>query len=199
MGQGKRFAYSCAEEIWDEVRSLWPEGAGMSYARLDQRGLQWPCFSESDPGTPVMHADEFTLGKTVALRRIDFTPPAKLTSLEYPFLLTTGRNLYQYNSGTQTGRTPNSRLCPTDVLLLSPADAARLGLCDGERVRLSSLQGAVELPLQISERVKPGEVFTTFHCSRVSLNEITTAHRDRYTQTPEYKVAAVRLDKALSV
>ena len=105
------------------------------------------------------------------------------------------RNLYQYNAATQTARTPNDRLHATDYLELSPVDAAKLGLSDGEIVRLSSEQGAAELPVQISDRVKAGEVYTTFHSTRVFLNQITTSHRDRYTKTPEYKVTAVRIDK----
>ncbi|MEI6105612.1 MAG: molybdopterin dinucleotide binding domain-containing protein, partial [Opitutae bacterium] len=196
MGRGEHFAWRSAEEIWNEVRGLWPEGAGISYARMDERGgLQWPCYTEQDPGTPLMHADHFTHGKTTALRRIEFIPPPELVSPEFPFLLTTGRNLYQYNAATQTARTPNDRLRATDYLQLSPVDAARLGLSEGETVRLRSAQGSADLPVRISDHVKPGEVYTTFHSTRVFLNQITTSHRDRYTKTPEYKVTAVRIEK----
>jgi formate dehydrogenase major subunit len=196
MGRGDQFAYHSAEEIWNEVRSLWPEGAGISYARLDKLGgLQWPCFDESDPGTSIMHVDRFTHGKTTALRRIEFVPPPELTSPEFPFILTTGRNLYQYNAATQTSQTPNDRLHSTDYLQISPVDAERLGLNDGEIVRLSSQQGVAELPVRITNQVRLGEVYTTFHNTRVFLNQITTSHRDRYTKTPEYKVTAVRVEK----
>ncbi len=200
MGHGEHFAYRSAEEIWNEVRSLWPEGAGISYARLDQLGgLQWPCFTEDDPGTAIMHADAFTHGRTTALRRIDYVAPPMLTTPEFPFLLTTGRNLYQYNAATQTARTPNDRLAATDYLQLSSADATRLGLADGETVRLRSEQGTADLPVRISDHVKPGEVYTTFHSARVFLNQITTSHRDRYTKTPEYKITAVRIEKLAAV
>ena len=196
MGKGEEFAYRSAQEIWDEVRALWPEGSGISYARLDQvGGLQWPCFDEGSPGTPILHIDEFTHGKTTALRRIEYVPAPNLLSAAYPFLLTTGRNLYQYNAATQTSRTPNNSLHPTDCLHISPVDAQRLKLEDGERVILSSKQGEAELPVLISDHVKPGEVYTTFHNARVFLNQITTSHRDRYTQTPEYKVTAVNVAK----
>jgi len=196
MGRGKEMSYGSAEEIWNEVRSLWPEGAGISYARLDQLGgLQWPCFDENDPGTPILHVDTFTHGKTTALRRIEFVPPPELVSPEFPFILTTGRNLYQYNAATQTSRTPSNRLHATDYLQISPGDATRLGLSEGDMVRLSSKQGAAHLPAQISGNVKPGEVYTTFHNARVFLNQITTSHRDRYTKTPEYKITAVRVEK----
>ncbi|MBI2924882.1 MAG: formate dehydrogenase subunit alpha [Verrucomicrobia bacterium] len=200
MGQGEHFRYQCAEDIWNEVRSLWDEARGITYARMDQLGgLQWPCYTENDPGTAVLHVDHFTHGKTTALRRIEYVAPPKLTTNEFPFLLTTGRNLYQYNAATQTGRTPNEGLHVTDYLQLSPADATRLGLADGQTVRLSSEQGSAELPVRISGHVKPGEVYTTFHSTRVFLNQITTSHRDRYTKTPEYKVTAVRIEKLQAV
>ena len=196
MGKGEHFAYQSAEEIWNEVRSLWPEGAGISYARMDALGgLQWPCYTEDDPGTTIMHTEKFTHGKTTALRRIEYVAPPVLLSKEYPFLLTTGRNLYHYNAATQTARTPNDSLAATDYLQLSSADAASLGLTDGEIVRLRSEQGSADLPVKISNTVKDGEVYTTFHSTRVFLNQITTSHRDRYTKTPEYKITAVRIEK----
>jgi formate dehydrogenase major subunit len=196
MGKGEHFAWRSAEEIWDEVRSLWPEAAGISYARMDELGgLQWPCVDENDPGTGTLHTEKFTHGKTTALRRIEYVAPPKLTTKEFPFLLTTGRNLYQYNAATQTARTPNDGLHSTDYLQLSPKDAATLGLEEGETVRLRSEQGHADLPVKISDSVKDGEVYTTFHSTRVFLNQITTSHRDRYTKTPEYKVTAVRIEK----
>ena len=196
MGRGEQFGYRSAEEIWDEVRSLWPDGAGISYARMDALGgLQWPCVDETDPGLAILHTEHFTHGPTTALRRIEYVAPPVLTTPDYPFLLTTGRNLYQYNAATQTARTPNDRLHPTDYLQLSPVDGARLGLTDGETIRLVSTQGSAEVPVQLSTHVKPGEVYTTFHSTRVLLNHITTAHRDRYTKTPEYKITAVRIER----
>ena len=195
LGHEKQFAYRSAEEIWDEVRAVWGQAAGMSYARLDQRGLQWPCPSEDNPGTDTLHVSEFTHGKTTPLRRIEYVSPPELTSDEFPFLLTTGRNLYQYNAATQTSRTPNNTMRQTDYVNVSTADARRLGLCDGETVRLRSQQGSAELPVQISDTVKPGILYATFHNARVFLNEITTSQRDRYTKTPEYKVTAVCVEK----
>jgi formate dehydrogenase major subunit len=196
MGKGEFFNYRTAEQIWNEVRSLWPEGAGISYERLDRLGgLQWPCFDENDPGTPILHVEQFTHGPTTALRRIEYLPLPDVTSKEYPFVLTTGRNLFQYNAATQTGQTPNRHMATTDFLQLAPGDAERLGITDGEIVRLYSKQGAADLPVRISSTVKPGEVYTTFHCARVFLNQITTSQRDRYTKTPEYKVTAVNIGK----
>jgi formate dehydrogenase major subunit len=195
MGKGEYFPYRSAEDIWNEVRSLWEQARGMSYARLDQRGLQWPCPTEDHPGTEVMHATEFSHGKTTPLRRIEYVPPPEDTSDEFPFLLTTGRNLYQYNAATQTRRTHNNELHPMDYLDVSPNDAKRLGLRQGETVRVCSRQGAAVLPVKIRDGLKDGELYATFHTARVFLNQITNSYRDRYTETPEYKVTAVRIEK----
>jgi formate dehydrogenase major subunit len=200
LGHEKDFAYKNAEEIWDEVRSLWEEGAGISYARMEAAGgLQWPCYDEQDPGQGVLHVDEFSLGKTTSLRRIEYVAPPEITSKEFPFILTTGRNLYQYNAATQTGRTPNAKYYSEDRLSLSSVDARRLNICEGETVRIRSTQGSAELPVHVNDTVKPGELHATFHSAKVFLNNITTSQRDRYTKTPEYKVTAVALEKVKDV
>jgi formate dehydrogenase major subunit len=195
MGKGEFFPYRTAEDIWNEVRSLWGQANGMTYARLDRRGLQWPCPSEDHPGTEVMHGEEFAHGKTTALRRIEYVPPPETTNPDFPFLLTTGRNLYHYNAATQTFRTPNAGLCPSDLLFISRADAGSFDLRTGDSVRLRSRHGEAVLPIEIREGVKPGELYATFHTVRVFLNELTSPHRDRYTKTPEYKVTAVKMEK----
>jgi len=195
MGHGEHFAYGSAEEIWNEVRRLWPESAGISYERMRHGGLQWPCVTEDDPGTGILHATEFTHGKTTALRRIEYVPPPEITSKEFPFILTTGRNLYQYNAATQTNRTPNAGMYSKDYLSLSIADAQRLGLVAGDSVRLRSHTGEAVIPVAINDSVQPGELHATFHTARVFLNNLTTSHRDRYTKAPEYKVTAVAVEK----
>ncbi len=196
MGHGKHFAYQSAQEIWDEVRALWAEGSGISYARMDAiGGMQWPCYSEEDPGTGVMHVEKFSHGKTTPLRRIEFVAPPQVTSREFPFVLTTGRNLYQYNASTQTNRTANSGMYTNDYLSVHPEDAARVGVKDGDEARVTSANGTAVLPVRVSTNVKRGELYATFHTVRVFLNNITTSQRDRYTNTPEYKVTAVQLER----
>jgi len=124
MGHGHQFRYQSAEDIWNEVRQVWPEGAGITYGRIEQGGLQWPCLHENDPGTAILHVAQFGAMKRAPLQRIDYHPTPEQVSLELPLLLTTGRNLYQFNSGTMTGRTANTKLRPTDTLDVSPEDAA---------------------------------------------------------------------------
>ena len=125
-------------------------------------GLQWPCSTEEDPGTSVLHVTEFTHGKTTALRRIEFVPPPEITSKEYPFVLTSGRNLYQYNAATQTGRTPNAGMYSRDCLSVSLSDAQRLGLADGESVRLRSHTGEAVISVKINDSVRRGNCMRRF-------------------------------------
>jgi formate dehydrogenase major subunit len=195
MGMGEHFDFGSAEEIWDEVRRVWPAGSGISYERIEDGGLQWPCPDVSHPGTEVLHEESFSNGRTAALRRIRYRPTKETVSDEFPFLLTTGRTLCQFNAGTMTMRTPNVELYPTDLLTISPTDAAKLSLNDGESVRMTSAYGSITIPVRISRQMSDGELFATFHDPAVFLNYATSRYRDRFTQAPEYKVTAVRIDK----
>lgn len=193
MGKGQFFQYRSVEDIWNEIRLVWPAGYGITYPRLENQGVQWPCPREDHPGTKVMHAQSFPIGKKAALRRISYRATEEKVDEDFPFLLITGRTLHQFNAGTMTMRTPNTQLRPTDLLEIAPADAKRLGLHDGERVQLQSRYGSASLPVQVTARVRPGELFTTFHDAGVFLNRLTSPYRDRYVKSPEYKVTAVRL------
>ena len=195
MGKGEFFDYGSAEEIWNEIRSVWKAGQGITYARLEHGGLQWPCPAEDHRGTEMLHTDTFPIGKKAALRRIPFRPTKEQVSEEFPFLLITGRTLYQFNAGTMTMRTKNKELRPTDLLDISPEDAKRLQVQNGERVRVRSRYGEATLPIRIMPSVRSGELFTTFHTSEIFLNRVTSPHRDRYVKTPEFKVTAVRIEK----
>jgi formate dehydrogenase major subunit len=196
MGKGDFFAHRSVEEIWNEIRAVWPAGRGITYERLDGDGLQWPCEDEDDPGTEVLHTESFPIGKKAALRRIPYRPTAEVTSGSFPFLLITGRTLYQFNAGTMTMRTPNAELRATDLLDISAEDANLLNLHNGERVRVHSAYGEAVLPIRITPSVKPGELFATFQTAEVFLNHVTSPHRDRYVKTPEYKITAVQIEKA---
>jgi formate dehydrogenase major subunit len=196
MGKGEFFDFHSAEEIWNEVRQVWPAGRGIAYERLEQAGLQWPCPTEAHPGTTMLHAEKFPIGDRAALRRIEYCATSETVSEEYPFLLVTGRALYHFNAGTMTLRTKNRELRAEDLLAISPADAERLKLADGNRVLVRSRYGEATLPARINSAVKPGELFTTFHLPEVFLNHITSPHRDGYTSAPEYKVTAVNIEAA---
>lgn len=195
MGKGEYFAFNSAEEIWDEIRSVWPAGSGISYPRIEEHGLQWPCPDESHPGETVLHGESFALGKRAALRRIRYRPTPERISAEYPFLLTTGRALYHFNAGTMTMRTPNVELLPSDQLMISRSDAESLGIENGETVLIRSAYGEARLPALITTVVREGELFATFHDPQVFLNYATSPVRDRFTLAPEYKVTAVSIEK----
>lgn len=193
MGHGEAFPFQSAEEIWNEIRTVWKAGAGISYARIENGGLQWPCPDESHPGTSILHADTFAGSKTAPLQCVEYLESSEALTPDYPFLLTTGRTLYHFNAGTMTMRTPNREIRRTDTLDISPADAARLSVSEGEVVRVTSRYGVAELPAHIDARVKEGELFASFHASATGLNHLTGQGRDTQAMTPEYKVVAVRL------
>ena len=195
MGFGEHFDFHSSEDIWNEIRRVWTNAAGITYPRLEERGLQWNCPDEAHPGTEVLHTESFTKDVRAALRRIDYRPTRETVSEEFPLLLTTGRTLYHFNAGTMTERTPNIRLRPSDLLEISAADAAAAGVADGELVRLKSRYGEAQIPVEINERVKQGELFCTFHMPEIFLNHITSPYRDRFVLAPEFKVTAVRIEK----
>lgn len=194
MGHGAAFNYQSAEEIWNEIRLVWPEAAGVSYARLEHGGLQWPCRTEDDPGTTTLHVSDFTRPGRAALQRLDYVATPERISDEFPLLLSTGRNLFQFNAGTMTMRTRNTKLRRTDTLDISPEDAARLGVKPDGSVRVRSRYGAVVMAARITDSIRPGTLFATFHDARVGLNKITSPFRDRIVQAPEYKVTAVAIE-----
>jgi len=195
MGFARDFDFWAAEEVWDEVREVWPAGFGISYQRIEKDGLQWPCPTIDHPGTEVLHATSFSNGVTAALKRTKYRPTKETISDDFPFLLTTGRVLEQFNAGTMTMRTPNKRLRPTDLLMISRRDAARFELADGERVRMRSRHGEAVLPVEVSDKMREGELFASFHDPEVFLNYATSPVRDRFTQACEFKVTAVNLEK----
>jgi formate dehydrogenase major subunit len=196
MGHGEKFDFSSPEEIWEEVRKVWPDSAGISYARLDRQGLQWPCRSKRDPGTSYLHARRFASGGKATLQPIEYRPPPEATDELYPFLMTTGRSLYQFNCGDMTRRTATLLQRPTDMLDMNPKDAGRLGLAEGDAILVESRYGRAELLLHVDANLRRGELFATFHDPARRVNRLTGPHRDKRTGTPEYKVTAVRVSAA---
>jgi formate dehydrogenase major subunit len=192
------FGFKHPEEVWDEVRSLCSGARGMTYARLDHGGLQWPCPTDDHPGTAVLHTRQFGRGTRATLQCIDDRPTTERTSSEYPLLLMTGRSLYQFNAGTMTGRTRNAELRPSDLLDISADDAAEVGVRTDEPVRVVSRYGVAVLPVRVSGAVARGQLFATFQNPEPLVNAVTGANRDRLTDTPEYKVTAVRLERVPS-
>jgi formate dehydrogenase major subunit len=197
MGHGHQFDFTHPEQIWDEIRRVWPAGAGMSYSRLEPPGgLQWPCPTDDHPGTTLLHETAFAaLGPTTSLHQITYRPSPEQADPDYPFLLITGRALDQFNAGTMTRRSLTNQFRTTDTLDISAADAARLEVHAGETVRVTSRYGTTTLPARVSAQVNPGHLFATFSDPHTELNRLTGPHRDPTTNTPEYKRTMVRVQR----
>ncbi|TAJ34520.1 formate dehydrogenase subunit alpha [Bosea sp. (in: a-proteobacteria)] len=190
---GYEMAYGHPSEIMDEIARLTPSFAGVSYDKLDKLGsVQWPCNDKAPTGTPLMHVDRFVRGKG-RFMITEFVPTEERTGPRFPLLLTTGRILSQYNVGAQTRRTENSAWHDEDVLEIHPFDAESRGIRDGDLVALASRSGDIALRAEISERMQPGVVYTTFHHAQTGANVITTDFSDWATNCPEYKVTAVEV------
>jgi formate dehydrogenase major subunit len=185
--------YSHPSEILAEIARLTPTFAGVSWERVDAgEQLQWPVNEKAPNGSPVMHVNGFVRGKGKFVVT-DYVPTDEKTGPRFPLLLTTGRILSQYNVGAQTRRTGNIAWHPEDLLEMHPVDAQDRGLKDGDWARLSSRAGETTLRVQITDRVAPGVVYTTFHHPATQANVITTEYSDWATNCPEYKVTAVQI------
>ena len=183
-------------EVMDEIASLPPSYAGISHARLDAgESLQWPCTGKDHPGTPIMHAAGPVRGRAL-LYPADFNPAAELPDEEYPFILSTGRILYQYNAAAMTARAPGlMEIAGEGFIELNYRDAERLGIANGERVQVSSRRGSITATARIGRKVSEGESWMPFHFPDSPVNCLTNAALDEFARIPEYKVCAVRVEK----
>jgi formate dehydrogenase major subunit len=188
-----------AERVWNEVRKLSPVHAGMSYARLDaNRGIQWPCYDDSHPGELFLHSrlwERPLRGPRVSFVPVDHDPPVDRLDDEFPLRLTTGRRLEEYNTGVQTSGYRNA-LRRSESLDVSPEDAVRYGLEEGEVVRVRSRRGAVEVPVRRVDSLRPGLTFMTLHFpDDVATNLLTIDATDPKSGTAEFKATAIRIEK----
>ena len=193
---GYEMNFNSSEEIMDEIAELTPTFTGVSFKKLDKLGsVQWPCNDKAPEGTPIMHVDEFVRGEGQFMIT-DFVPTTEKSNRKFPLLLTTGRNLVQYNVGTQTRRTHNNEWSNEDVLEIHPSDAEMRGIKDQTLVLLRSRKGETTLKAYITDKIPPGVVYTTFHNPETGANVVTTENSDWATNCPEYKVTAVEVEPA---
>ncbi len=189
---GYKMDYSHPSEIMDEIARLTPTFTGVSYEKLDRLGsIQWPCNEEAPEGTPTMHIDEFGRGKGF-FAPTPYVATDERSTRKFPLLLTTGRILSQYNVGAQTRRTENNEYHGEDRLEIHPADAEVRGIKQDAWVGIQSRAGETVMRADITERVQPGVVYTTFHFPESGANVVTTDNSDWATNCPEYKVTAVQ-------
>jgi formate dehydrogenase major subunit len=192
---GYPMSYPDSAAIMDEIASLTPTFAGVSFEMLDRLGsVQWPCNDAAPEGTPVMHMDRFVRGKGHFVVT-EFVPTPERATRMYPLILTTGRILSQYNVGAQTRRTDNVIWHPEDILEIHPHDAEERGIADGDRVMIASRKGVTTLHALVTDRMPQGVVYTTFHHPLSGTNVITTEFSDWATNCPEYKVTAVQVTR----
>ncbi|MFW6126398.1 MAG: formate dehydrogenase subunit alpha, partial [Chloroflexota bacterium] len=192
---GRGFGYSGPFDIQEEIRYLTPSYGGISYQRLEDTGLQWPCPTDDHPGTPILHTANFVRGKGRFIP-LSYIPPREQPDEEYPLVLTTGRTLYHFHTGTMTRRVADIHaIQPWGTVEISPDDAARLGISHGETVKVSSRRGELTVRASITDASPWGVVFMPFHFSESPANMLTNPDLDPASKIPELKVAAVRIDK----
>ncbi|EGO8739769.1 formate dehydrogenase subunit alpha [Enterococcus faecalis] len=186
-------AYESAKEIMKEISAVTPSFGGINYERLEKESLQWPCRSLTDPGTPIMHVGSFARGKGL-FKAIPYKQAQELPDEEYPYLMSTGRMLYHYNTRAMTGRTEGiNQIANHSYIEINAVDAQALGIQEGDKVEGHSRRGKIETYAAVGNRVFPQEVFMTFHFPDGNVNEITNAVFDDIATIPEYKVCAVAI------
>ena len=192
---GYEMSYPDVAAIEDEIAGLSPIYGGITYDRLDGEGLQWPCPTKDHPGTPYLHKGKFTrgLGK---FHPVEFIAPNELPDAEYPLVLSTGRVLQHFHTGTMSRRSAVlDQIVPHGEIEIHPADAAALGIDNGEVVRVSTRRGAIETHARVTERVAKGSLFAAFHFAEAPANRLTNDALDPIAKIPEFKVCAARVEK----
>jgi predicted molibdopterin-dependent oxidoreductase YjgC len=193
---GADWQYATAEDVWNEFADLSPNWSGIRYDRLEDVGLQWPCIDRDDPGSPYLHSPAPELpGGRGRFFPVEYRPPVEQPDAEYPFVLTTGRTLYHYNSATMTMREEGMLQKQEEPFVeIHPEDGAALGIPEGAPLRLVSRRGQLEAKAVYSERVYPGLVWMALHFAQAKVNWLTHDIGDPLIGTPEYKVSAVRVE-----
>ena len=194
---GDGFDFKNAEEIFAEISKLTPIYHGINYPSLEEQGIQWPCPEKGHHGTPIMHHDQFNKpdGKAI-FQPLDYLPPAELPDKEYPFILTTGRNLYQYHTGTMTRKIPGlEKLFGQELVEINPLDADENDINDGDLLEIISRRGMIKAKAKISSYIQKGMLAMTFHFNESPSNCITNPQRDPISGTPELKISAVKIRK----
>jgi len=190
------FAYNSAEEIFNEITSLTPSYAGITYDRLEEGGIQWPCPTADHPGTQVLHTEKFATptgkGKLIAL---EYRPSAECCDFDFPLILTTERSLYQFHSTMTRYSEGLDQLSGEEQILISPQDAEKMKLIDGDLVEVKSRRGKIQVRVQVSRRCQPGVASLSFHFAECPTNLLTSSALDPVAKTPETKVCAIRIDK----
>ena len=194
----KRLGYAMEDnpsKVCDEMASLTPLFSGVSFDRLEENGLQWPVYFREHPGTPIVHLEKFIrgLGKLIP---VTHKPPAETPDSEYPFILTTGRMLFHYNTGTMTRRTNNlNREYPRNFVQINPVDAQKLGIKNKIKVKVKTRRGELVVAAEVTDKIKAGVIWMPFHFSEAPTNVLTNNAFDPVCRIGEYKACAAKVEK----
>jgi len=201
MGYEKQFAFESPEAVFEEVTAVTPSYHGMSYGRLDPDGLHWPCPTAEHPGTPILHREKFAMPDGLGVfSPIEWKPPAEVPDAEYPFVLTTGRVIWQWHTGTMTRRSWSlEKEAPIGWIEINPEDAKELGIKDNEVVRASTRRGSIEIPARVTPEIVRGVTFIPFHYREHPANRLTNNALDPIAKIPEFKACAVKVEKIAEV
>ncbi|MBP7410235.1 MAG: formate dehydrogenase subunit alpha [Methanoculleus sp.] len=200
MGYAKQFPYQSAEEIFTEVAAVTPSYHGMNYERLSKpEALHWPCPTLEHPGTPILHKEKFSHPDGLGIfTPIEWKPPAEVPDAEYPFVLTTGRVLWHWHTGSMTRRSATlDAEVPTGWIEINPEDAKALGIKDKEKVRAVTRRGSVEVPAKVTKDIMKGIMFMPFHFAECAANILTNNALDPIAKIPEFKACAVKVEKIM--
>ena len=196
MGYGG-LSYNSPEEIMNEIATVTPSYGGITYKRLEKGGVHWPCPTEDHPGTPYLHKGQFARGKGLFFP-VKYTPPVEQPDEKYPFILTTGRVLFHFHTGTMTRRSSTlTTQLSEGYVEINPDDAMKIGINEGELVSISSRRGQIKTKAFITEIITPGTVFIPFHFAESAANILTSSKAlDPISKIPELKVSAVKIERS---
>lgn len=188
--------YSSATEVMEEIARVTPIYGGVAYYRMDLKGLQWPCPTRDHPGTGILHAEKFSIGRA-RFRAVEHGEPFEAPDEEYPLILTTGRSLYHFHTGTMTRRTSLlDREVPQPTVEINPEDAKRMNIRNGQRVDVETRRGSICLEARVTPNVPAGTIFVPFHFCEAPANVLTAQALDPQSKIPELKVCAARIRRS---
>ncbi len=194
---GHKWNFKSAEDIFEEIRLFTPSYAGITYKRLEEGYLHWPCPTTEHPGTPVLHTERFARpGGKASFAPCEWSAPHEQPDEEYPFIATTGRSLYHYHSGTMTRRSAPGKFIKELYIEINPKDAEALNVVSGDMIRVTSRRGSVAGAAKVTDVVCEKMVFLPFHFAEAPANLLTASVLDPTSETPGYKVNAVKVEKS---
>ena len=192
---GYEMRYEDPSQIMEEIARVTPSYGGIHYDRIEEDGLHWPCPNREHPGTRYLHKDRFSRGLGL-FHAVEYLPPGELPDEEYPYMLTTGRVYVHYHTGTMTRRSPSlNKEIEEGYVEINPRKAKELKISQGERIKIRSRRGEIEIKADLSERVERDTIFIPFHFAESAANMLTNPAMDPIAKIPEYKVCAVRIEK----